>query len=312
MIEQLHLYFPGARIDFLLKNGIQSLFEGHPFLNEVLVWDKSQRKYSNYIKILNLVRKRRYDLVVNIHRFFTSGLIAFFSGAGAVAGFDKNPMSWAFTYQVKHIIGTRANPFHEVERNLILIRELTGPGQVKPKLYPAESDVLAVHTLMSKKFITISPASLWFTKQLPKNQWVELIRAFEDDFSIYLLGGKADRSLCDEIIQESGKAYTLNLAGELTFLQSAALMERAMMNYVNDSAPMHLASAVNAPVTAVFCSTVPYFGFGPLSDKSFIAETNDDLPCRPCGLHGKMSCPEQHFRCATSIQTRQLLSTIQI
>ena len=47
-------------------------------------------------------------------------------------------------------------------------------------------------------------------------------------------------------------------------------MKDAKMNYVNDSAPMHIASAVNAPVTAVFCSTVPEFGFGPLSDVSII------------------------------------------
>jgi ADP-heptose:LPS heptosyltransferase len=45
-------------------------------------------------------------------------------------------------------------------------------------------------------------------------------------------------------------------------------MKDAAMNYVNDSAPMHFASAVNAPVTAVYCSTIPAFGFGPLSDRS--------------------------------------------
>jgi len=80
------------------------------------------------------------------------------------------------------------------------------------------------------------------------------------------------------------------------------------MNYVNDSAPMHLASAVNAPVTAVFCSTVPAFGFGPLSDKSFIAEKKEKLYCRPCTLHGKKSCPEQHFKCAEDIQVENVFT----
>jgi heptosyltransferase-2 len=96
-----------------------------------------------------------------------------------------------------------------------------------------------------------------------------------------------------------------NLAGTLSFLQSAALMEKAAMNYVNDSAPLHLASAMNAPVTAVFCSTVPAFGFGPLSDKSHIVEC-ENLYCRPCGLHGKPSCPEGHFRCAMDIDLSKL------
>jgi heptosyltransferase-2 len=79
------------------------------------------------------------------------------------------------------------------------------------------------------------------------------------------------------------------------------------MNYVNDSAPMHLCSAMNAPVTAVYCSTVPQFGFGPLSGNSNIVEVSEKLSCRPCGLHGFKKCPENHFKCALNITTSQLL-----
>ena len=78
-------------------------------------------------------------------------------------------------------------------------------------------------------------------------------------------------------------------------------MQHAEMNYVNDSAPLHLASAVNAPVTAFFCSTVPEFGFGPLSDKSIIKQVGE-MSCRPCGLHGYKSCPLGHFDCAYKIK----------
>jgi heptosyltransferase-2 len=84
-------------------------------------------------------------------------------------------------------------------------------------------------------------------------------------------------------------------------------MKKALMNYVNDSAPMHLASAVNAPVTAVYCSTVPAFGFGPLSDNSTIIEAFPEPECRPCGLHGLRQCPLGHFNCAETIKTEQLL-----
>jgi heptosyltransferase-2 len=79
-------------------------------------------------------------------------------------------------------------------------------------------------------------------------------------------------------------------------------MKNAQMNYVNDSAPMHLASAVNAPVTAIFCSTIPAFGFTPLSDHSRVIETSEVLPCRPCGLHGYAKCPKGHFKCAETIE----------
>jgi heptosyltransferase-2 len=100
------------------------------------------------------------------------------------------------------------------------------------------------------------------------------------------------------------------LAGKLTFLQSAALMKSAVMNYANDSAPLHFASAVNANITGIFCSTIPAFGYTPLSEKSIIIETTEKLTCRPCGMHGKKSCPEGHFKCGFSIHNEQLLSTL--
>jgi heptosyltransferase-2 len=100
----------------------------------------------------------------------------------------------------------------------------------------------------------------------------------------------------------------MNLAGSLSLLESAELMRGATMNYVNDSAPMHLCSSVNAPVTAIFCSTIPSFGFGPLSENSRIIETKEELPCRPCGLHGFKTCPKGHFLCAESIKPENVLS----
>jgi hypothetical protein len=75
---------------------------------------------------------------------------------------------------------------------------------------------------------------------------------------------------------------------------------------------LHFASAMNAPVTAVYCSTIPGFGFGPLSDKSFIVEMEQALECRPCGLHGYASCPLGHFRCALEIREEQLIKTLPV
>ena len=84
-------------------------------------------------------------------------------------------------------------------------------------------------------------------------------------------------------------------------------MKDAEMNYVNDSAPLHLAGAMNASVTVIYCSTVPDFGFGPLSDNSRIVETKIKLNCRPCGLHGYRECPLTHFKCAHSIKIEEVV-----
>ncbi len=301
--ETLHRDFPEANIDILIKKGNEGLFPGHPFIREALIWDKKINKYGNLLGLIRQIRKKQYDLVVNIQRFFSSGLITILSGAAETRGFSKNPLSFLFSRRFSH---DTDKGVHEIQRNFRLIKDLSVSGPLQPRLYPSSGDHEKVSQLTNDLFYTISPASLWFTKQYPVNKWLELIEKTERQSKVYLLGAPGDQPLCDEIAAGSGHPGIVNLAGQLTLLQSAALMSKSRMNFTNDSAPMHLASAVNAPVTAIFCSTIPGFGFGPLSENSSIAEVKINLPCRPCGLHGKTTCPEGHFKCATAIETKSL------
>ncbi|MFN6038603.1 MAG: glycosyltransferase family 9 protein, partial [Bacteroidota bacterium] len=155
-------------------------------------------------------------------------------------------------------------------------------------------------------YYCIAPSSVWFTKQWPEDNWIQLCNKLKN-CKIYVLGAKSDEMLCERISNLSTNKSVVNLAGKLSMLQSAALMQKAQMNFVNDSGPLHMASAVNAPVTAIYCSTVKDFGFYPLSEKSFIAQTLEDLNCRPCGLHGYKKCPEGHFKCGSNLKAEQVL-----
>jgi len=303
VIENLREKFPEAAIDILVKKGNETLFEKHPFLHKVLIWDKSRKKYKNLLTLLFCIRQRKYDLAVNVQRFFSTGFLTAFSRAKTTTGFKKNPLSFLFTHRIKHLFGENV---HETERNLSLISRFVPQPERSIRLYPSKEDDAFVSRYKTTLYITISPASLWFTKQFPKEQWVRLLQKLPSDLTVYFLGGKDDKLLCDEIIQSSGHTSSVNLAGRLTLLQSASLMKQAQMNFVNDSAPMHLCSAVNAPTTAIFCSTVPRFGFGPLSENAHIVECREDLPCRPCGLHGFRKCPKQHFKCGNNIDINDL------
>lgn len=307
LLEKIHHQFPDANIDFLVRKGNESLMNDHPFLRETIVWDKKGGKYRNLLQLISRVRKTRYDLVVNVQRFANSGLITALSKAHTKIGFDKNPFSWSFDTKVPHEIG---NNVHEVVRNHDLIRTLTDGEHHNPKLYPSKKDFETIEQWQSKPYLCMAPASVWFTKQFPKEKWIELIKAIPFEGNIFLLGAPSDFDLCSEIIEKSGDTRAQNLCGKLSLLQSAALMKNAEMNYVNDSAPMHLASSVNAKTCAIFCSTVPEFGFGPLADESHVVQVKETLDCRPCGLHGKKSCPQGHFKCGFDITTAQLISVL--
>lgn len=308
--EKLHLHYPEAQIDFVLRKGNEGLLHDHPFIKNVFIWDKKQNKLKNLLSITKQIRANHYDHVINLHRFASSGIIAGLSGAVVKIGFDKNPLSFLFTKKIVHEISDQHGGKHEVERNQQLIEDLTDKAFAKPKLYPSESNYSNVRHYKNSPYICIAPTSVWFTKQFPKEKWTELCDRLPVENTIYLLGAPGDHPACEWIISNSSSTNIINLAGKLNFLDSAALMKDAKMNFVNDSAPMHIASAMNAATTAIFCSTVPAFGFGPLSDNSKIIETSLQLSCRPCGLHGHKACPLGHFKCAFSIDISELLKQV--
>jgi heptosyltransferase-2 len=308
LLEYLHQTAPATPVDVLVRRGNEGLLASHPHVRRVLIWDKKHRKYAALWDLLGQIRAAKYGRVVTLQRFASTGFLTAFSKAQERIGFAKNPLSRFFTRRVPHHIGDGT---HEVTRNLRLLTDAVPTPTVPPRLYPTAADEAAVAPYATAApYICLAPTSVWFTKQYPEAKWLELLAALPQNLRVYLLGGPPDVAACERLAAASGRDNVVSLAGKIGLLASAALMRGAVMNYVNDSAPMHLCSAVGAPVTAIFCSTVPAFGFGPLSPVSFVVETKELLECKPCGLHGHGACPLGHFRCAYGIEVEQLLVSV--
>jgi heptosyltransferase-2 len=331
MLENLHAAYPAATIDILVRQGANDLFVDHPYVNAVHVWDKKKNKYQHLFQVLKTIRSNKYDVVINVQRYLATGIITVLSGAKKTIGFDKNPLSFLFSEVVKHQFGAAADalstsphetaPYetspheispHETSRNHTLLASLTTAPVAKPALYPSAANFAAVQKYQSAPYICMSPGSVWETKKMPAKNWIDLINAVPKNYSIYLMGAPNESALCAEILSGSSRGDVFNIAGQLNLLEAAALIKGAQLNYVNDSAPMHLASATGAPVAAIYCSTIPAFGYGPLSDTQFIVETLELLPCKPCGIHGKKACPLGHFKCGHTITTAQLLAPLSL
>ena len=347
ILEKLHAQYPNAAIDLVVRKGNEGLFgfcatprgssgtvdppgrpssadkaHTHPFLRHLFVWDKRKGKNRALFALIGDLRRTEYDHIINCQRFLSTGLMTVLARGKEKIGYDKNPLSVLFTRTVKHVIGDGR---HEVDRLNALIEHLTDGKRPLPRLYPTADDRAKVDTIIRSHglastahhepmgtwthehmpYVCIAPASVWFTKQWPEHKWIELVRTLPREQQVFIIGAPGDTSLAQRIIAASGRG--VDLTKDLRLLESAALMEGAAMNYVNDSAPLHIASAMNAPVTAIFCSTVPAFGFGPLRANGRILETTEKLDCRPCGLHGHKACPKGHFRCAEGIRVATVL-----
>jgi len=173
LIEKLHAAFPEAKIDFLVRGGNESLDKDHPFINEVIVWQKKENKYKNLFSLAKTIRQSKYDYVVNLQRFMASGFLTWRSGAKHRIGFKTNPLSIFYTEKFPHEIG---NGEHEVARNQLLIENITDGEALKPKLHPSKSNYSKIESLkLDTDYIVIAPSSVWFTKQVPQSKIIELI-----------------------------------------------------------------------------------------------------------------------------------------
>jgi heptosyltransferase-2 len=292
--EVWHAQFPEDEISVVVRKGNEGLFEGHPWLGEgaVHVWAKSQP--GRYLRLitLGLQLRGRYDCVIAIQRHASSGILALLSGARLRIGYATHPLAWTFHRAVDHVLGDGR---HETERLHDLVTAaaaalaaLAGTPaptlpQALPRLHPAPQHVAAAAPYLAGPApVVLAPASVWATKQWPEERWVELGRILKtSDFArpVVLIGGA--------------------VIAPTDLLGTAALLSGAAALVANDSGPVHIASSVNCPTVAVFCSTVPAFGFGPLAPHSIVIE--EPLSCRPCGAHGHRTCPLGHFDCGHRI-----------
>jgi ADP-heptose:LPS heptosyltransferase len=101
MVEKLHKHYPDAGIDFLVRKGNEGLLVNNPHIHEVLIWDKKKKKLRNLFSLLRKIRQRRYDVVINVQRYLSTGILTALSGAGSTIGFDANPVSFLFSKKNK-------------------------------------------------------------------------------------------------------------------------------------------------------------------------------------------------------------------
>lgn len=305
LLESMHKYVDNVQIDVLVKKGCESVLSHHPFVRKVFIWRKDKQKYRFLFGLSKQIRDEKYDLIVNLQRHFSTACLCVFSRAKRMIGYNTSWLSIFFSNRFRY----PKTGMHEIEKNFQLVKALFPQDAIPllPKVYPSSEDEKTARELSKQyeTFITVSVGSAWYTKCLPEDKWIDFLAKTPPNTGIFFLGGKNEYEksayIIEKIRQTRPFLFMTNLCGYLSFLPSAALMRLANMNYALDSAPTHIASAVNAPITTIYCSTSPIFGFTPLSEQSRILLSKEKLSCHPCTNHGRKKCPRKHFLCAKTV-----------
>ena len=278
-------------VDVLTTPGAASLIETHPSVRRVIRWDKNGEKGPGAWGLGRELRDQGYQRVYLPHRSVRSALIAKLTGAKERIGFADAPLLSRALYTETH---PRDTTKHESVRLLGLLgAKGQGPGEWELTLTDgdrAKADAWMTANGVRDGFIALAPGSIWGTKRWP--YYPELAKLLGNR-QVVVIGGKDDSALADSILAAAPNAR--NSAGQLSLRESAALIKRAAALVTNDSSPLHLATAVGTPILAIFGSTVPAFGYGPIRPGDHVAEI--PLDCRPCSSHGPQVCPLGHHNC---------------
>ena len=288
-------------VDVVCTPAAAALVANNPSIREVIPYDKrgTERGARGFASLASRLRERKYDAAYMAQGSIRSGALATMAGIGDRVGFATSAGRLFYTTRIAPIDNT-----HHAARLLSLgtrdpLRE-AGRTELQPHLYPGERERAAVDELLprdDKTLIALAPGSVWATKRWPF--YADLAKDLANDATIVVVGAAADRPLADDIVAATGGA-AVDATGRLSLLASAELIGRAALLVTNDSAPQHLASAMNTPTLAIFGPTVPEFGFGPLAARSLVLG-HTDLACRPCDRHGPQKCPLGHWRCMREI-----------
>jgi heptosyltransferase-2 len=315
--------FPGAAIDVLCIPATASLLAGHPAIRRVIVYDK-HRRHPSLISLMRRLARERYALCLCPHRSLRSALLARATRAPRRIAFHRSAGRWLFTETVPY-----REDLHEADRNrsLLSFTGIPGPKLRIPALYPSEDDHAAaarlLETCVSSEagertrassdplFLCIAPGSVWATKRWTEEGFAAVARYFAARYRVMFLGGAEDHALCARIITRAGVGLPVhNVAGQLGFLASAALIGRAAVLVSNDSAPVHLASAMGTPVVEVYGATSPAFGFSPYGVPHRIVQ-HEGLSCRPCAIHGGDHCPVGTFACMRELPATTVIAAVE-
>ena len=176
-LEAWHKAHPEDHLDVLVRRPMDGLFEAHPFVRRVLAWDKRPRqKGRDWRRLVRDTRKARYDVVVNLHRHASSGVLTALSMAPVRLGYANNPLAWRFTHRIPHKWGDGT---HEVERHLGLLAafdsEAFKQGGCNPKLHPTKAHRAEAEALGARGALLVMPGSQWATKAWPEGQFAKVL-----------------------------------------------------------------------------------------------------------------------------------------
>ncbi|WP_286170201.1 glycosyltransferase N-terminal domain-containing protein [Halocella sp. SP3-1] len=301
--------YPDAEISWLVEEKASELVLANPYLDQVFVMPKREWLAvfkKNKIQALKMfrsffkkVKSRDFDLVLDIHGLFKSGLSTYLGASSLRYGPADGREGSTLFYNRK--IKVPEQKMHVIEKRLALAAAVGAEtDEVEFGIVSSRADRERVSSLLqacgSKRIIALNPYTTWESKNWPPEYFARLADLIKNklNYVVVFTGGSGDREGIAGIINLM-QIEALNLAGKTNLRELAELYRRVELFIGGDTGPMHLAAAVGTRVIALMGPTDPVT-HGPYGEGHLIIQ--DDIDCKLCW---KRSCPAGHNKCMKNI-----------
>ncbi|AHF78967.1 Putative lipopolysaccharide glucosyltransferase [Sodalis praecaptivus] len=296
VINNLRQHYPAAEIDVLLYKETAPILAHHPAIGQIHVIDRQWKKQGplrqleQEFALAQTLRARHYDLVINLADQWRSAIITLLSGARLRIGFNFTKRR-SFLWRLAHnrLVATSNHAqLHTVEQNLSILEPLNlAITDRSCSMYFTAADKVRGETLLREQgvsgdYIVIQPTSRWLYKCWDDAKMAQLIEGLATSRLPVVLTAAPDKKeleMVDHIISLCRAVKPVSLAGQLSLPQLAAVIEGARLFIGVDSAPMHMAAALDTPCVALFGPT-KLQRWRPWSEKSTVLWAGDyaELP----------------------------------
>ena len=279
LIQKLKDLYPKSEIDYLTLPTNQSVLYNNPNLNEIILYDKKgkDKGIKGFLKVLKILKQKKYDYAVIPHRFIKSILLAKLAKIPDIVGFDVATGSSLLDKKVHYDMKK-----HEVERLLNLVGY---EGKKIPvRIYPAKENFVKIEKMLTisgytgkkeQKLILVAPGSQRPEKMWPIEKYREVIQKLKknENYFIGITGSKSEKELPLNFEKDKN---VIDFRGEISLVEFGALISKADVVVGNDSSPIHIASGFEKPfVIGIFGPGKRSLGFFPWTEKSNVIEDNE-------------------------------------
>jgi heptosyltransferase-3 len=287
--KNLRRAFPDARIDYLTEPPSNEILKNNPHINSTLIYDRSAM---TGIDLIRLVRRRKYDLVIDLFGNPRTALVTRLSGAMFRVGYR---FRWR-TYAYNMVVEPRGAEVHNTQFNLDALEVIGVDIQDRNLYFHLTSDdekfveeFISRFPLHGKLLVGLNAGGGWYTKRWGLDRFAALGDRLVQEFGadIVLMWGPGQREEVEKV-QSLMKSHAL-IPPATTLTQLGALLKRCSLVVSNDSGPMHIAAAVGTPIVGIYGPTNPQLQ-GPYGDKHVVVR-NEAVPCLGCNY---TQCPIEH------------------